>query len=324
MAQPVHGVRRGDRVRIRGRAEILSTLDDKGTLHGLPFMPEMLEQCGREVTVYSRADKTCDTVDMTGATRQMGDTVHLAGLRCDGSAHGGCEAGCLFFWREEWLERPGAPTPARQNDDTPVKLLDRNTTVDSDAPTTIYACQATEVLKASKHISALALGQYVKDVRTGNERLPVVLRGLLIMVFNKYQWRIGRKLPRWLRIKGGLKYPFYQGTGTGGRTPILGLQVGELVEVKSKEEIMATLSADNRNRGMWFDGEMLPYVGKRFRVAGRVERIIHEKEGQMIKLSDCVTLEGVICGGVYHRFCQRAVLPYWREAWLRRVDEVAA
>jgi hypothetical protein len=317
----VSGVRRGDRVRIRSREEILNTLDDKGALHGLPFMPEMLRHCGRDVTVYSRADKTCDTIDMTGATRKMENTVHLAGLRCDGSAHDGCQAGCLFFWREEWLERPGGPQSRPVDPPEEVELLNRATVEESDSPTTIYRCQATEVLRSSEHISALALGQYVRDVRTGNERLPVVLRGLLIMLFNKYQWRIGRRLPRWLRIKSGQKYPFYQGTGDGGRTPVLGLQVGELVEVKSKDEIMATLSSENRNRGMWFDGEMLPYVGKRFRVSGRVERIIHEKEGRMVKLSDCVTLEGVICAGVYHRFCQRAVLPYWREAWLRRVAE---
>jgi hypothetical protein len=193
--------------------------------------------------------------------------------------------------------------------------------VENDTPHTIYRCQATQLLRASTHLSALALGQYVHDVRTGNERLLVVLRGLLIVLFNKYQWRIGRRLPKWLRIKSGQRYPFYQGTGDGSRTPVLGLQIGELVEVKSKDEIMATLSPENRNRGMWFDGEMLPYVGKRFRVSGRIERIIHEKEGRMIKLNDCVTLEGAICGGIYHRFCQRAVLLYWREAWLRRVPE---
>jgi hypothetical protein len=33
----------------------------------------------------------------------MTDTVHLSDLRCDGSAHAGCQAGCLLFWKEAWL-----------------------------------------------------------------------------------------------------------------------------------------------------------------------------------------------------------------------------
>ena len=86
---------------------------------------------------------------------------------------------------------------------------------------------------------------------------------------------------------------------------------------------MATLDADNRNRGMIFDGEMLPYCGTRARVARKVRRILDEGTGRMIKLGDCVVLEGVVCKGIYHRFCQRAITPYWREAWLRRVEEPA-
>ena len=51
---------------------------------------------------------------------------------------------------------------------------------------------------------------------------------------------------------------------------------GELVQVKSKEEIAATLSPEGRNRGLWFDREMLPYCGGTYRVRQRVNRIIDE------------------------------------------------
>ena len=37
--------------------------------------------------------------------------------------------------------------------------------------------------------------------------------------------------------------------------------------------------------------------------------------------SDCIILEGVVCTGDYHRFCTRAIYPYWREIWLERVTE---
>ena len=62
-------------------------------------MPEMLKYCGRTMPVGQRADTTCNG---GGVVRRMANAVHLQKLRCDGSAHGGCEAGCLLFWKEAW------------------------------------------------------------------------------------------------------------------------------------------------------------------------------------------------------------------------------
>lgn len=314
-------LRKGERVRVLSRDEILATLDDDGTIGGMPFMPEMLQYAGGEFEVHARADKTCDTVDMTGTSRQMEKTVHLTGLRCDGSAHGGCQAGCLLFWREEWLQRPGEPAPpeaarpARVTEET----LVAGTETRNAAGETVYRCQATEVPRASRHLSGFDIRQYVKDVRYRNVRLGTVLVGLSITAFNKVQ-RWSLRLPPRLRFRGGLPYPFYQGTGTGARTPAEDLVPGDLVEVRNRDEIMPTLSPDNTNRGMWFDLEMVPYCGTRARVDRKVDQIINEKTGKMIKLSDCVVLDGVVCTGRYRRFCQRAVTPYWRSAWLRRVE----
>lgn len=102
----------------------------------------------------------------------------------------------------------------------------------------------------------------------------------------------------------------------------LNLQPGELVRVKSKEEIVKTLDTHNANRGMSFDGEMVRYCGREARVLRRVEQIIDEKSGRMLHLkTPCVVLESVTCTGRYHRQCPRAIYPYWREIWLERVDE---
>src|ERR1700691_2433477 len=105
----------GEWVEVRSKEEILRTLDRSAQLDGLPFMPEMFAFCGKRVRVYKRAHKTCDTInDYKG--RKMQDAVHLEGSRCDGQAHGGCQAACLVFWKEAWLKRPGEaesnPTPA--------------------------------------------------------------------------------------------------------------------------------------------------------------------------------------------------------------------
>jgi hypothetical protein len=289
-------------------------------------MPEMLEFAGRELSVDKIAHKTCDTINRPSTgIRRLDHTVHLTGARCDGSAHGGCQADCLLFWRAEWLETPeGVPLRAQPPGPGPVatkQTLDDDTVAGVDADgATLYRCAATEVMRVSSPLAPFEIGQYVADVRSGNYRLLYVLRGLLILVFNKFQ-ALSRKLPHRLRIADGLPYPFVRGTGPGPKPEPLGLQPGDLVEVRSKDEIMATLGPNNRNRGLAFDGEMLPFCGRRARVLRSVDKIIEEHTGRMLHLRDCVILDQVTCMGRYHRFCPRAIQTYWREAWLRRVDE---
>ena len=187
----------------------------------------------------------------------------------------------------------------------------------------IYACQATEMPKAAPtHLRGFDLGQYTRDVTSGNARPLPMLRSLLILVFNKFQSLNRRLLPRLLLVHGGASYPFIDGK-VRGRTPkeTFDLQAGELVEVKSAEEIFETLDRTGSNRGVRFDGEMLKYCGRRARVLRRVDQIINEKTGRMLRLpGDCILLEGVICTGDYHQFCPRGIYPYWREIWLRRVQ----
>src|SRR2546425_7542236 len=96
--------RAGDWVEVRSKEEILRTLDKRGELDNLPFMPEMLEFCGKRLRVASSAHKSCDTVTPAGGLR-LDDAVHLEGVRCNGAAHDGCAAGCLTFWRGAWLKR---------------------------------------------------------------------------------------------------------------------------------------------------------------------------------------------------------------------------
>jgi hypothetical protein len=318
-------LRAGVTVRVRRKEEILATLDADGRLDGQPFMPEMLEFAGRELPIGAVAHKTCDTISSpSSGLRKLDHTVHLAGARCDGSAHGGCQAGCLLFWREEWLETTDG-VPLREQSRPSVateETLHADTVQGADTDgATLYRCAATEVLRATKPLPALEPAQYVADVRSGNFSALYVLRGLLVLVFNKAQGLSNKVLPRRLRIAGGRLYPFYRGKGLGPAPEPLRLQPGELVEVKSKDEIMGALSPESKHGGLIFDGEMLPYCGQRARVRVSVERIINEKTGRMMRLKDCVILDEVTCLGRYHRFCPRAIYPYWREAWLRRVDE---
>ncbi len=97
-------LRRGNVVEVRPPAEILATLDEDGCLEGVPFMPEMLRFVGGDSRVVARVERACDTINPI-SSRRMPSTVLLDDLRCDGSAHGGCEAGCLLYWKEAWLRR---------------------------------------------------------------------------------------------------------------------------------------------------------------------------------------------------------------------------
>jgi len=107
--------RRGQSVTVRSLSEILATLDADAKLEGMPFMPEMVPLCGKTFRVHRRAERTC--VEGVGI-RSMQNAVFLEGLRCDGSSHGGCQRGCLFFWKDAWL-KPAASGAGKKGKEGP-------------------------------------------------------------------------------------------------------------------------------------------------------------------------------------------------------------
>jgi hypothetical protein len=336
----VLNLRVGELVEVRSEAEILATLDEKGELENLPFMPEMLQFCGQRFRVDKLALKLCDTINWTGMYR-MRNAVHLAGARCDGQAHGGCQAGCLTYWKEAWLKRveangpgpdgagvePGGALAARSQEQpgcTRAELFARahNHGATASSGEETFSCQATELIRAApERIPSWDLRQYALDVRSGNATTLAMIRALSVGLFNEFQDLSRKVLPERLRLWGGKRFPFIEGKLQKTPEASLGLQPGELVRVKSKEAIVQTLDARNRNRGMSFDAEMLKYCGRQARVLRRVEQIIDERSGTMMRFKNpCIILEDVICTSDYHRLCPRGIYPYWREIWLERVE----
>jgi hypothetical protein len=308
-------------------SEILATLDERGELDSLPFMPEMLQFCGQQFRVSHRADKTCDTIADYHA-RRMYRTVHLEQLRCDGGGHDGCQAGCLLFWKEAWLRRSEAGTDAgglvqiktrnQSNQDGDAASNDLNqllarTSRNFDEQGVRYTCQATELLRASEPLPWWDLRQYLRDIRTRNVSIAQFARGCWFAAY-----AIARR-----KLRAPRNFPYFGGKLTTTPSEQLNLQAGELVQVKSRKEIYATLDKGSRNRGLYYDVEMWRFSGGTYRVLRRVDRIIHEKHGRMINLPNaCLILDGVFCSGERskHRlFCQRRIFSYWREIWLRRV-----
>jgi hypothetical protein len=316
----------GDLVEVLSEQEILATLDERGETESLPFMPEMVRFCGQRLTVHKVAHKLCDTINRNGL-RKMERAVHLTGSRCDGSGHHGCETACSLYWKEAWLKRvkPSDPVAAAAPSPALHDLLRRNA---QKAPAPDggerFSCQATELLRAAPVCLPLKdLSQYPMDIRTGNATVVEVAKAILVGLFNRYQDFSRKALPRALWIREGLRWGWIKGcAGTSTPTATLGLQVGELVRVKSREEILPTLNGDALNRGMGFDAEMSRHCGRTARVHARVNRVIDERTGQMLTMKNpCIILENLYCEGAYNRNCPREFVPFWREIWLERIGD---
>jgi hypothetical protein len=345
-------LRANDWVEVRSKEEILRTLDMDGCLDGLPFMPQMFQYCGQRFQVYKSAYKTCDTVSGDYAGRHLPDGVHL-GIRCDGQAFGGCQAGCLIFWKNAWLKPVDGPVQAQgalPGEKTPVsstypesRRVDHDgwtaaTTRQSTTGETRYSCQATELLRYTTPLRWWDARQYLEAYTSGNQTLPGICRGLWYLFYYygtlAFSDRWGRPA-RWLynrcqAIVGGIPFPRSKGKiPVGQPTPRrdLALKPGDLVRVKSYDEILTTLNANLSNRGLSFDAELVPFCGKIFRVSACVERFIDEKTGQMRRMkTPAVILEGVTCKALYsgrRMFCPRSIHLWWREIWLERVSDAA-
>lgn len=297
----------GDLVEVKSPGEILATLDADGTIDKLPFMPEMIEHCGKRFRVSRRVVKICTS----GAGSSMrafrsDDVVFLDGLRCSGVEHDGCQKGCMIFWREAWLRKvddtafsPSAVSEGRE------KLRARLKTLHG--PKT-YFCQASELLKAAEPLPRRErFTKCFSDIWARNCSVPEMARRIATWLV----WRIRRVF-----------FGVYA-RGTNKSTPIesLNLEPGELVEVKPMESIIQTLNQTAHNRGLWFSPDMRLLCGKRRKVERRIDKIVVDGTGEMRQLHNTVYLEGSMCGCPHVAFggCSRCEFVYWREIWLRRV-----
>ncbi len=98
--------------------------------------------------------------------------------------------------------------------------------------------------------------------------------------------------------------------------------VGDVVRVRSKEAIQATLNYWKELKGCGFMEEMVQYCGTTQKVLKPVQRFLDERDYQMKRCRGIVLLEGVICHGTAdYGQCDRACLFFWREEWLEKIDE---
>ena len=305
MNQTASKLRPGDLVEIKSPEDILRTLDAEGTLDRLPFMPEMVESCGKRFRVARRVLKTCYYGETNGMRKfRTDDVVVLDGLRCSGANHDGCQKACMVFWREAWLRRvDNVETSLALGREASDELRGRLKTLNGPNR---YFCQASEILNATEELSRWdRIGKCFDEVRAGNCTSFGMARRIASWLF----WRVRRKL-----------FGEYA-RGSSKRTPVesLHLQPGEWVEVKPVASIARTLDPRGHNRGLYFTPDMRRLCGQRCQVEKPLERIIVDGTGEMRKMHNTVYLKGGICGCIYALGgCPRGEFSYWREIWLRR------
>lgn len=326
-------VRRGDWVLVKTLAEIEETLDFDGTLEGLPFMPEMAKLCGRRFRVVRFANQVCANVG-TVEIRQLQKVVVLDVRRCDGQFHGGCQMGCDFLWKTQWLASSREPCDRSQaefeqndaNDENnngfseqdsgglgiEGKLVQLSKVAASDVSESFsqrqvrYRCQATELGSATASSSAFNLRQYRVERKSNGTSMASISSFLARIMARKI---FGRS---------------ESCEGPCRRTPIssLDLRVGDEVRVKSFDEIVKTLNRQGCNRGLWFDeAEMRPFCGRVLPVTRVINRILNEHTGELMELKvPSVVLNETQCSGLKRRFCGRGMLHFWRSVWLEKLE----
>lgn len=310
MNQATARLRPGDLVQVKSPEEILRTLDENGSVDRLPFMPEMVELCGKTFRVARRVLKTCYYGETNGMRKFRGDdVVFLEGVRCSGADHDGCQKACMIFWREAWLRRvENVDMPSVAQPDGTDQLRSRLKTLKSP---TKYFCQASEILNATTDLSRWdRIGKCSDEVRAGNCSALAMVGRVASWLF----WRLRRKLFG--------HYP----RGNNQRTPAdsLRLQAGEWVEVKPVASIAQTLDQRAHNRGLYFTPDMRRFCGQHRQVDRPLEKIIVDGTGEMRKIHNTVYLKGGLCGCVYALGgCPRGEFSYWREIWLQRVPATA-
>jgi len=306
-------LRPGDLVEVKSPKEIQQTLDDNGALHGLPFMPEMADFCGRRFQVSKRVVKTCYYGARSGMRKfPAEDVVLLEGLRCSGAAHDGCQKACTIFWREAWLRKVEASDAIQSRTDPEGSKWLRARLKTSTDPET-YFCQASEILNATIELTRWErFGKCLSEIRAGNCGILEMFQRVCIWLF----WKARRSVLG-VYARGNQK-----------STPVesLNLRSGEWIEIKPLANITKTLDERAYNRGLFFTPAMGQSCGEEYRVKEKIEKIIVDGTGKMRQLRNTAFLEGSMCGCSCVAFggCPRNEFAYWREIWLRRVETASA
>lgn len=159
--------------------------------------------------------------------------------------------------------------------------------------------------------------------------LPIKTEQIIVRSLRKIKYFL---FIRYIKGIFGMKY--YSGSPkvtSGQRLPkeqdnkpkISSIVEGNIVRIRSREEILATLNERNKLEGCFFMQEMFNYCGKEYKVIKKVENFFDEATMEMKKARATFLLEGLHCSGKltgYVTKCDRNCYSFWKEAWLEKVE----
>ncbi len=103
-------------------------------------------------------------------------------------------------------------------------------------------------------------------------------------------------------------------------TPEIPFKNGDLVMVRSREEIQATLDPFKELKGCAFLADMYQYCGTQQRVLKSMQNFLDERDYKLKKVRGAILLENIICNGTpAFGACDRCCFLFWREEWLEKI-----
>jgi len=100
------------------------------------------------------------------------------------------------------------------------------------------------------------------------------------------------------------------------------IETGDLVQVRSMDEINQTLDRFGYTKGCKFMAQMENYCGQQYRVAGKVDKFFDEARFRRLSCRNIVLLEKVYCDGSSVHGCDKMCLLFWRTEWLQKLNSV--
>lgn len=100
---------------------------------------------------------------------------------------------------------------------------------------------------------------------------------------------------------------------------VVELEKGDLVRVRSLEDIKQTLDYRGFTKGCMFMGQMAQFCDHEFQVAGKVVKFFDEARCRTLKCKNLVVLDGVYCNGESVGGCDRKCFLFWRAEWLEKI-----
>jgi len=111
-------------------------------------------------------------------------------------------------------------------------------------------------------------------------------------------------------------------TAAQGYAPAVPFKEGDLVRVRSREEVISTLDPFKELKGCAFLAEMYQYCGTQQSVLKSMQRFMDERDYKVKKARGVILLENVICSGTpTFGPCDRCCFLFWREEWLEKIIE---